>query len=710
MNPEQSGGSHDHGVQASVAKVLAAEDMREYAIFSLDARGRVASWNAGAQRVKGYRSEEIIGKDFSVFYPRELAESGYPRWELEQAAQDGFFIDRGWRVRKDGSRFWAHVVITAQRSPDGVLDGFIKVTRDESTAQVREHSSRRQFTDLFELASTGIGLFDDAGRLLDANVALTDLLGLPLPQLRDKMDRDFLHPSDEGNGGLLPSTSPLRSPGGVGGPIPHRVLTTSEGEPVLCQVHSKASVDAEGGRSWLAIFHDVTEQVRRTEVLSFQATHDETTGLLNRRGFEEALSSLLAPDADGDVAVLFCDLDNFKRVNDALGHEAGDELLAAVADRLTTELPPKCTAARFYADQFVVVCPDVDAVGGREALTKHVGNVFRMVVPLREWRVHVSASVGSTVVQDHGTPITEILRRAEAAMIENRFRSHGRLQLVRRDGRPAEPHTDQLTLEHHLREALADDRIDLHYQPVIDNDGAVVMAEALLRWSDPELGPVTPDVALGVAERGGLLTDLDRCVLRKALHTSVGLRRPDGRPIAVSVNLSGLHPDRPEFVEEVLAAVDEAGADPANLVLEMVETVLAELGPKPQRAVRELVDAGVRFAMDDFGTGYSSLARLRDLPTQILKLDRMFVGQVCFDPANLGITRAVAELARTMRRQCIAEGVENATQHHLLRAIGIDAYQGFYFSPPLPAGEFRDFLATTPMQTPPHLDPHGPES
>ncbi|SDR02399.1 putative bifunctional diguanylate cyclase/phosphodiesterase [Actinopolyspora saharensis] len=700
---QQESGTFDESAENPTAqtdpvKVLAAEDMREYAIFSLDTTGHVASWNASAARLKGYSSEEVIGRHFSLFYLEGAAASGYPRWELEQATAHGFFIDRGWRVRKDGSRFWAHVVITAQRSPAGKLDGFIKITRDESEVGARQQRSMRRFTDLFELAPVGIALFDQAGHLLDANGALGELLGYQLQDFFTMAEHDFLHPSDEG-GGLFPSPN---SPGGrnVGEPVPHRVLARSDGEPVLCQLRSTASVRDDGSRSWLLAFHDVTAQVRHTEALRYQATHDATTGLLNRRGSEELLSDLLSHSIAEKVAVLFCDLNNFKRVNDSLGHAAGDELLAAVAERLTTELPPKCTPARFYGDEFVVFCSDIDVFGSLEEFTRRVSELFRMDVRLHERMVHVSASVGSTVIGSPETNLTELMQSAEAAMFQDRVRGQGQTNIALGRVLPSRAGIDQLAMEEQLREALSNDRLGVHYQPVLANDGSVVLAEALLRWSHPEHGPLSPDVVLTVAEHGGLLAELDRSVLRTALRESVGWRCPDGRPVGVAVNLAGLRPGQPGFTEEVSAAISEAGTSPENLVLEMVETVIAELEEQPLQAMRELTETGVRFAMDDFGSGYSSLARLKDLPTQIIKLDRKFVSGLGTEITDLGIARAVAELARTMGLTCIAEGVENATQHHLLRTIGIDAYQGYLFSAPLPADRFREYLATTPAPSP----------
>ncbi|WP_344127674.1 putative bifunctional diguanylate cyclase/phosphodiesterase [Saccharopolyspora halophila] len=659
-------------------KMLTAEDMRDYAIYALDAEGRVSSWNDGAAELSGYSSDEVVGKSFAMFYIPEQIETGYPHWALEQATEDGFFVDRGWRVRKDGSRFWAHVVITAQRSRSGDLDGFIKIVRNESAAEARRERSQRRFADLFELTPSAIALLDDEGNFLDANGALCSMLGYRLPELRERTGEDVLHPADPG-GALLAST-PLS-------PIPHRVLLRSDGEPVRCQLYSSASVGDDGRRSWLVIFHDVTAQIRHAELLQHQATHDDLTGLLNRRGFEERLDELLPPEKPGQVGVLFCDLNKFKRVNDALGHEAGDQLLRAVARRLR-ELPGNCEPARFYGDEFAVICTDLDGHEELTALTRRVADLFRMNVPLRERTVRVSASVGATSA-DADTKISDLLRSAEAAMHDDRIKGCGQVGVPQA---PERSDRDQLALEEHLREDIANDRVNLHYQPVVTNDGTVSIAEALLRWRHPELGAVPPNIVLDVAAEGGMLADLDACVLRTALREAADWPTSGGKPVKVSVNLSGLRPEMPDFTDIVRTAIDDTGIAADRVVLEMVETVLAQLGPEPRQAMTSLVDEGVQFAVDDFGTGYSSLARIKEMPTQIIKLDRMFVSGVGSDSDDLGITRAVTELARTLGRYCIAEGIETNPQHHLLRAVGVDAYQGYLFTHPLPADEFRAYV------------------
>jgi EAL domain-containing protein (putative c-di-GMP-specific phosphodiesterase class I) len=252
----------------------------------------------------------------------------------------------------------------------------------------------------------------------------------------------------------------------------------------------------------------------------------------------------------------------------------------------------------------------------------------------------------------------------------------------------------QVALECELREALARDELALHYQPVVDAQGMIRSAEALIRWPHPERGMLSPAVFLPVAEQGGLMRELDRWVLRTALREARDWVSWDGRPVAVAVNLAD--PGDADLVAAVATAVAGSGLPWNRLVLELLETTLIGLPAATRQAMAELVGRGVRFAVDDFGTGYSSLARLKELPAQIVKLDRQFVSGVETDPADLAVARAVVDMSRAMGRVCVAEGVETATQFQVLRGLGVDAYQGWLFSRALPAPEFRALLASPP--------------
>ncbi|QUH03332.1 EAL domain-containing protein [Saccharopolyspora erythraea] len=663
------------------------------AVYSLDAEGRVASWNPDAQRLKGYRGEEILGQHFSVFYPPELAAVGYPQEELERAAEVGVHIDEGWRIRKDGTRFWAYIIIAARRSEQGVLQGFVKVVRDDSEAHARQQRSYRRFSDLLTLAPVGVCFVDDNDRVREVNNALCRLVRHPRAELLEMTGADLLHPLD-GGGGLTsenalseedPETPVSRS----------RVLRRSDGEPIHCDVYCTLSVQDDGSHFWLVVFQDVTERIHQAEVLQHQLNHDALTGLPNRRGVDELL------DNAGRLAVLFCDIDNFKRINDSLGHAAGDELIVTVAQRLHGELGEECTVARLSGDEFLIACTDVDAVGGLRVLAERVAGMLRMVVPVRGHLVRVSASVGAAMFPESGTSGEDLLRFADAAMF--RAKRHGPGRVVLADPALTASLAEQMGLEEQLGEALRTDGLRLHYQPIVDRDRTVVSAEALVRWPHPRMGLLSPDVILPIAEQGNLLHELDLWVLRAALRDAVGWPQPvRGRQVRVSANLSGRFSAEVEFLDAVGAILADSGIDLHRVVLEVTETSLVELSAAARDAMHSLIRLGVSFAVDDFGTGYSSLARLKDLPAQVIKLDRQFISGLETQEADRAIVRSAIDMAHATDRRCVAEGVETAAQFHLLNELGVDAHQGWLFSRPLPLADFRAMVRGGPLPVPDH--------
>ncbi|MFC7341049.1 EAL domain-containing protein [Saccharopolyspora griseoalba] len=555
---------------------------------------------------------------------------------------------------------------------------------EQRTVATRMQRSSQRFADLVSITPVGIGLFDRSERLVDANDALCDLLGYRLEQLRGRGFHEVLHPEE--NDASLPAPAEP----GVRRRVPQRVLVRADGEPVYCELHTSTSVQDDGTEFWLVVFQDITERRRAAEALRYQATHDELTGLPNRTAVKDLLGKLLTGPGSDRVAVLFCDIDNFKRVNDSLGHDAGDELLVALARRLEGGIPADCIAARLSGDEFVVICPDVEAGGGVDSLATKVAALLRTAVPVHGQLVRVSSSIGAAVPSDDHTVGEDLLRFADAAMFEAKRRGAGKVALASSALIAAADR--QLHLEGQLREALATDGLELHYQPVVDQDGAVVSAEALVRWPHPERGMLAPDAFLPVAEQGDLLRELDRWVLRTALREATTWPVRDDKPVNIAVNLAGLVPGGPDFVDSVADIVAETGIEWDRVILELVETALVDLPSRTRHEMRELVARGVRFAVDDFGTGYSSLARLKDLPAQIIKVDRRFVAGVGGDASDFAVARAVVDMARAMDRQCVAEGVETATQFELLRGVGVGSYQGWLFSRAVPAAEFRALL------------------
>ncbi|MFD1146599.1 sensor domain-containing protein [Saccharothrix hoggarensis] len=602
-------------------------------------------------------------------------------------------------VRRDGKLRVFRCYGVVVKGPDGLplAVGTAQDITEQRAAETRMKRSSQRFADLVSLTPVGIGLFDEGERLVDANDALCDLLGMDLEQLRGMTASQLTHPDDHGN--PLPSISGMTAPDAERThKIPQRILVRRDGVQVYCELHVALSVQDDGRRFWLIVFQDITERRRTAEALRHQATHDELTGLPNRALVKEMLGDLLESPDRSKVAVLFCDIDNFKRVNDSLGHDAGDELLVALARRLEGGLPDGCTAARLSGDEYVIICENIDQVGGVDALATKVAGLLRTAVPVHGQLVRVSASIGAAVPNGSRATGNDLLRFADAAMFEAKRSGAGRVSLA--SAALIASADRQVHLEGQLRDALAHDGLTLHFQPVVGVDGVVQTAEALVRWPHPDRGLLPPDVFLPVAEQGDLLRELDRWVLRTALKEASTWPAPNDQPVSVAINLAGLVPGDPEFVDIVADAIAEAGMPWDRVVLELVETALVDLPSRVRQSMDELVERGIRFAVDDFGTGYSSLARLKDLPAQIIKVDRRFVSGVGNDSSDFAVARAVVDMARAMGRKCVAEGVETATQFHVLRGVGVDAYQGWLFSRPVPPKEFRAVLALGPLHIP----------
>jgi len=599
-------------------------------------------------------------------------------------------------VRRDGvvRTLRAHGAAVPDADGRMVVVGTAQDITEQRTAVTRMERSTQRFTDLVAVTPVGIGLFDQDEHLVDANDALCDLLGYRLDQLRGMSARQMTHP-DEKDSGLRAASDETSTPGAGRRKVPQRLLIRSDGEPVYCELHVSMSVQDDGTRFWLVVFQDITERRRAAEALRYQATHDDLTGLPNRAAVKQLLGQLLGRGDAPGVAVLFCDIDNFKRVNDSLGHDAGDELLVALARRLEGGLPEGCTAARLSGDEFVIICSDIDSVGGLDSLATRVSGLLRTAVPVHGQLIRVSASIGAAVPSGGDSGGEDLLRFADAAMFEAKRRGAGKVSLA--SAALMASADRQLQLEGQLREALNNDGLTLHYQPVVAGDGTVVTAEALVRWPHPDRGLLSPDAFLPVAEQGDLLRELDRWVLRTALREAASWPAPGGREVGIAVNLAGLVPGGADFVDVVAQTVAECGVSWDRVVLELVETALVDLPSRTRQAMGELVDRGVRFAVDDFGTGYSSLARLKDLPAQIIKVDRRFVSGVGGDPSDFAVAQAVVGMARAMGRRCVAEGVETATQFHVLSGVGVDAYQGYLFSKPVPPKEFRALLESGPL-------------
>ena len=453
---------------------------------------------------------------------------------------------------------------------------------------------------------------------------------------------------------------------------------------------SPAEVD--GGAGAVVSHIDVSAMHQVQDLLSHQALHDALTGLPNRLLLADRLEQALA---DGErrgttVAAAFVDLDHFKRVNDSLGHQAGDDLLAMVAHRLSASFRGSETVSRFSGDEFVVLWRDVAHPQSVHELSTRLLALFREPFQLADTAVTVSASVG-VAVSDSLATSESLLQAADAAMYEAKRLGRGRYRAFSDDLRRGA--ANRMAVEVGLRAAIENHELVLHYQPVINlADGQPVGVEALVRWQHPTQGLLPPGHFIPVAESSGLIEPLGVWVLRQACRDAAAFRGPDAA-LDMAVNLSVRQLTQPDLLAHVVEALSSSGLAPERLLLEVTESAVMEDEQAAAMALRALADIGVRMAIDDFGTGYSSLLYLRRYPISALKIDRAFVAGIGTSSDDEAICSSVVSLAHAVGATSIAEGVETERQYAALRAFGCQQAQGFLWSPGVSVETLPEVLA-----------------
>jgi len=451
--------------------------------------------------------------------------------------------------------------------------------------------------------------------------------------------------------------------------------------------------------NYVSTLTDITMRKQAQEEIRHLAFYDALTGLPNRRLLHDRLRLALVASTrrDRQGALLFIDLDNFKTLNDTLGHDMGDRLLKQVGKRLSACVRERDTVARLGGDEFVVMLEDLarqpqEAAGQSRSIGEKILAALNRPYDLDGHEYHNTPSVGITLFGDSQEGIDELMKRADLAMYEAKAMGRNTLRFF--DPQMQAVVTARASLEKDLREALQRNQLRLFYQPQVDAAGAVIGAEALVRWQHPQRGFVSPAEFIPLAEETGLILPLGLWVLESACaQLAVWAEQVGTRRFTVSVNVSARQFRQPNFVDQVLAVLASSGADPQRLKLELTESMLLDNVQGMIDRMGTLKDHGVGFSLDDFGTGYSSLSYLKRLPLDQLKIDQSFVRDLLTDPNDEVIARTIIALASTLGLSVIAEGVETAAQRDALAAQGCHAYQGYLFSRPLPVADFDVFLA-----------------
>ena len=700
MTRERAPAHDDAAIESSrSAHAVAILDAALDAVITIDHLGRVLEFNRAAENVFGYRKDEVIGRELAgLVVPPEFRAAhrqALARW-TDSAPSKGAGALLGRRIeveamRSDGSRFPVELAISQVDAPGAPI--FTACVRDVTDRKKDEEALRLaevRYRTLVEQLPLAIYIdrVDPSSSNIYSSPQLESMLGYSADEWASDplLFVELLHPDDRER--VLAAHARMHATSEALH-VEYR-LKARDGRWVWVQDEARVVEDGTE-RVVQGYLLDVTARREAEEQLRHQAFHDPLTGLANRALFTNRVHHALVVRAHerGQVAVLFLDLDDFKAVNDGLGHLAGDALLRAVGVRLRASLPPSLTVARMGGDEFAILVEEPDSAGAALDAAERVTVAFQRPFDVDGREVFVTASVGIAV----GDDADELLRCSDVAMYG--AKASGKAQYVVYAARMDEHFGDRLELVADLRRARIAEEFVLHYEPVVDLvTGAVLGVEALVRWRHPTRGLLEPAEFISLAEETGRIVDIGRWVLAEACRQTVTWQTelPLCRAMAVSVNVSTRQVRRPGLLEDVEAALLDSGLAARALTVELTETVLARRREEMTTILEEVTSRGVRLALDDFGTGYSSLSLLRDLPVHTLKIDRSFVHSIGAERGRAAFVRAIVELAEALDLTVVAEGIEEVGQVLALKRVGCRMGQGFHFAGPLSPVEFESFV------------------
>lgn len=666
------------------------EGVHDYAIFMLDPLGQVVSWNAGAERIKGYTAEQILGRNFSCLFTPDDIKRGRPEEVLRMTAASGHHEENSIRVRKDGSQFQASVTFTALRDVDGGLWGFSEISHDVSQSK----ESEAKYRGLLEAAPDAMVVVDPSGRIVLLNVQAEKRFGYSRNELIGQRVKNIIP-----NGfaerliadALRTAKDALEQQIGTGIELTGR---RKDGSEFPIEIMLSPLEGAEGILVTAAI-RDITTRKKAEALIIHSSEHDFLTGLPNRVLLNDRVNQaiLLAQRNRRRVAVLFLDLDGFKHINDSLGHSVGDKLLKSVGKRLVDCVRGSDTVSRYGGDEFVVLLSEEETTENASVTARRMLRALAEAHFIDQHDLHVTCSVGISLYPDDGLNAESLIKNADTAMYQAKENGRQTFQFFKSAMNVRA--VERQAIEECLRRALERQEFVVHYQPKINlKTGRIIGAEALLRWTHPIRGPVSPSQFIPVAEDCGLILPIGTWVLRQACQQAqawVAAGLPMG---TMAVNISAIQLRDENFVDTVFAILKDTGLDPSLLEVELTESVLMKHAEYTASVLKALRARGVQVAVDDFGTGFSSLSYLRKFPIDALKIDQSFVSQITTVPDETIIVNAVISLGRSLKLRVVAEGVETQEQLAFLQAHHCDEAQGYYFSQPVLPQQFAKLLKT----------------
>ncbi len=693
----------EEALRETKTKLEAALASMSDAVTIFDTEGRFIDVNDAFARFFRYKNREEGPKSRDEFPPMDFFTMEgellpAEMWPGAQALRGGKGINveyRLWRKDLDVSWIGSHN-FSPILDKEGKIAGAVVVARDiteKKKADNAMRASEERYRTAFQTSLDGISITRlRDGQYIDINQTFTEITGHQREEIVGRTSLEVGLWVDRGDRSAL--VDRLRSEGQC---RDAQIQMRRKNGEIFWSQASATLFELDGESCMMYVMRDISAAKSAEEEIRNLAFFDTLTGLANRRYLTEQVQRG-ARTAEGTLrerAMLFVDLDDFKSLNDVLGHQAGDLLLREVAHRLENCVRKGDTVGRLGGDEFIVLLEDLDAnsknaAAQAQAIAEKILAELSRPYVVGERESNSSGSIGIAVFSGGANAVNEIVQQAEIAMYQAKASGRGSMRFFAPELQVAV--SARAALEDDLREGIREKQFLLYYQPQVE-DGRIIGAEALVRWRHPTRGVLAPGDFIALAEETKLILPLGDQVLETActqIAKWAESRQTSG--ISMSVNISALQMGKADFVDSVLSVLERTGANPRNLKLELTESMLVDNIEVVIDKMTRLKSYGLSFSVDDFGTGYSSLAYLKRLPLDQLKVDRAFVRDILVDLSSRAIARAIVNLSQAMGISVMAEGVENQEQLDLLISMGCHAYQGFFFSRPVPIEDFEEML------------------
>ncbi|MTV24153.1 EAL domain-containing protein [Nitriliruptoraceae bacterium ZYF776] len=671
--------------RASEAELRAIVQLAPVGIGIVDLEGRTVLTNSKLREMLGYSEDEFATLHWAAFtHPDDVDRNLELFGAMVEGRSERFEMDKRF-VHKDGHQVWGRLTVSLLRDDRGAPAYAIGMTED-ITEQRQLEEQLREAESTFRLlveqspAVVYVAPTDLTRRWHYISPQLQRTIGVSAEEWLADPGLWWLHVNSVDLPEVMRRVDEVSRLGTDEPHVLHYRMRHRAGHQVWIRDEFRLVTGPDGVPVFRGVLVDVTREKELEADLERQASHDPLTGLANRDLLARRIASVLARQRPGrrHDAVVFIDLDDFKTVNDSLGHAAGDELLRSVADRIRIGLRPGDTAGRLGGDEFALLLEDLDDPRDAIAIAERLRDAVEVPHDLSGRPVQTSASFGIAMLGEGGT-VETVLRDADLAMYRAKELGKGRVACYEPSLHAAA--VRRLDLRSELGGALARGELAVHLQPIVDlASGDVTAYEALLRWEHPAFGAVPPADFIPIAEETGTIHRLGAWVLRESCVWLADQHAAGHEDLAIEVNVSPRQLEDPSFGGAVAEVLRETGLRPAALVLEITEQAL--MSPSAWQELEELSALGVRIAVDDFGTGYASLAYLGALAVDVLKIDRTFVEQLGRDTRSRAVPQAIVQLAASLGLEVIAEGVETSCQLQALRELGCHRGQGYLFAPP----------------------------